>query len=169
MCIQLLFLLCCCFAGGIVYPLPDETVWLQMHFQQMQFWEASATILGMAMSTDGSSTLPQGLFCRSCSAGGYIKWCAGLSCSTDSLFLGNVTKQKVVLTLPDDFLFVLLVFFFYAIFLNILTTNLKIVNDNDKQFCILAPCWAKYADLDIKPHQGLNFHPTRQSVSLLNL
>lgn len=61
-----------------------------------------------------------------------------------------------------DFLFLCPIFKF-------LTTNLKIVNDNDKQFCILAPCWAKYADLEIKPHQGLNFHPTRQSVSSLNL
>lgn len=44
-----------------------------------------------------------------------------------------------------------------------------LVNDNDNEFCILAPCWAKYPDLEIKPHQGLNFHPTRQSLSLLNL
>lgn len=113
MCIQLLSLQCHCFAGGIAYPLPGKTVWLQMHFQQMQFWEASATISGTAMSTDGSGTPPRGLFCRSCSAGGYVKQCAVVGCRIGSFFLGNVTIQKVAPTLPNYFLWV---FFLCSIF-----------------------------------------------------
>lgn len=57
--------------------------------------------------------------CKGCSAGAAQLEVTSndvLGCSTDSPFLGNVTKQKVALTLPDNFLLVLLGFFLCRIF-----------------------------------------------------
>lgn len=163
MCIQLLSLLCLCFAGGIAYPLPDKTVWLRMLFQQMQFWDASATILSMATGTDGYYIPLRELFCRSCSAGDYIKWCAVVGCRIGSSSFGNVTKQKVAQNLPNY----LLLFFSMPYFLN-QTMNPKIVKDHGNEFCIIVSLSKMCRSCD-QPAPGSESSPYKTKLILIKL